>query len=495
MNTDLFVNLISNLCLVAFLTLLSYKGTEYIFSWWLRVNRTNTVIKKFYEANVFLEIKLPQEVNKSPAAMEIIFNAINQGLGHKPGPVFVARKNDDDGHGHIKKEPLYKWIIRIRKEFFEKYVSGSMRMWHSLEIVSDEGEIKFYLVTQKKNAEIFKSYTFSQYPGVEITEVEDYTLKYDYKTGGKSKIYVGRYKLKEKDYLPIKTYVDYGLDKDPKEEYKIDPLTPLLEAMAAANKGEKFWFQVLIRPTIDENWKKETEKRIDTILGIKRVSKEDVAADKKDGSKKHLKEGDIKEQTRNAMGITPREKHELEILQKNIEKPAFDTIIRMIYHVDDSANFNLNKGVFTVVNAMKSFNKEGYNTFGFETITIDSDYPFLDPTGLWTEGTRRYMWMLYRLRAGFYHEAEGIEGNWGDFKAVWHHWWVGKSWDWAMGQWGEVKEYYNMPGEHKHKGSSLDFVLNYEELATIWHFPGKAFGNVHSRVSSVKADPPKDLPI
>jgi hypothetical protein len=45
----------------------------------------------------------------------------------------------------------------------------------------------------------------------------------------------------------MKTYVDFGLDKDPKEEYKIDPLTQILETMATCGKGEHFWYQVLIQ--------------------------------------------------------------------------------------------------------------------------------------------------------------------------------------------------------------------------------------------------------
>ncbi len=32
------------------------------------------------------------------------------------------------------------------------------------------------------------------------------------------------FKFTKGDGYPIKTYVDYGLDKDPKEEYKVDPL-------------------------------------------------------------------------------------------------------------------------------------------------------------------------------------------------------------------------------------------------------------------------------
>lgn len=490
---DLILMLLANIIGVALLVVISIWLTNYNMAWWLRNQRAKTITNKFFKQMVFLRIRLPKEVHKSPAAMEIILNALNQGLGHKSEAIYKeANKVSTDSHGKATKKPFWKWRNLVREEFYLKYLQGSMRLWSSLEIVSEEGQISFYVMTQPKNVEVFKAYTYSQYPGIEISEVDDYTLKFKYVNPKETPIYVGRYILPpEKDFLPIKTYVDYGLDKDPKEEYKIDPLTPLLEAMSAAGPGENFWFQVLIRPTTDDNWKKEAESRIDKILGIVKYRKDDPEV------KDHkAKEGDVK-QRGSSLGITPSEKHELEILQKNLEKPGFDCIIRMLYVVDKKrgGEFNLNKGVFTVVNAMKSFNKPGYNTFGFKTITIDTDTPFLDPTGLRSEGTRRAMFMFYKLRTGFYHEAEPFEGDLAAFKAIWHHWVIGKSWDWAMAQWGEIKEFYGMPGQYKHKGESLDFVLNMEELATIWHFPGKAFGNSTGRVESTKSDPPTNLPI
>ncbi len=509
MDTVLFYTLTFNLFAVALLFAFTFKGTNYVMSWWLHVNRVKTLVNKFYNSKVFLEIKLPQEINKNPAAMEIVLNALNQGLGHKPKKILVPRPTKEvDNHGHKQMKndgPIYKWVNKMREEFFLKYVSGSLRMSSSLEIVSQEGDITFWVMTQPKNAEIFKAYAFSQYPGIEITEKPDYSLKYDYQKKG-GNLYVGRWNMDKDNILPIKTYVDYGLDRDPKEEYKIDPLTPLLEAMASAGKGESFFFQILIMPTLDEplsdsespqghgivGWKKRTSNRIDQILGIKRFTNAEVEAAEKEGKK--VKVGDIKEQSRNAMQVTPSDKLELEMLQRNIEKPAFDCVLRMFYHVKEKKDFNLNKGVFSVVSAMKSFGKPGYNEFKFETVTIDTDTPFLDPTGARSEGTRSWTWMLFKLRAGLY-DFEGMEaGNWDGIKTIWTRWRKGKSWDWAMVQWGEVKEYFTGVGHLPIRKENF-VILNMEELVTLWHFPGKAFGNSQSRVQSVKADPPKNLPI
>ena len=37
------------------------------------------------------------------------------------------------------------------------------------------------------------------------------------------------FKLLKPDAYPIKTYIDFGLDKDPKEEFKVDPISPVIE--------------------------------------------------------------------------------------------------------------------------------------------------------------------------------------------------------------------------------------------------------------------------
>jgi hypothetical protein len=468
----MIITLLINLIITAILFLVSTLFIKWSLSWWLRTKRADNIMNNFFTKLKYLEIKLPREVSKSPQAMEFVFNAIHQTLGHTGKIKFDQSKGILEG------------ITKLRKDWYEKYTKGSMRMWSSLEIVSDEGKIKFYIVMPEKYTEILKSYTYSQYPGIEITAVEDYTNKFRYTTGGDTSLYVGRYILGDKDYLPIKTYVDFGLDKDPKEEFRMDPLTPLLEAMSSAGPGEHFWFQMLIKATAADHdydphghgdgWREASKKRIDEILGITRDAK-----------------GKVTDQKKDAMKLTPKEKHELEIIQKNIEKAGFDCILRMFY-VCDKSKFNLNKGVFTVVNAMKPFNKEGYNTFKFQTITTDTDYPFLDPTGMMTEGRRKFWWFLYTMRTGFYPEAEPLEFGLKDpFKKLFK----GKSFSWAKEHVVEEWPGYLFP-QDRHLSHALGFVLNAEELATIYHFPGNNFASPNaSKVDSLKSAPPTNLPI
>jgi hypothetical protein len=455
--------LIVNLIITAILILSAVLFLNLSLAWWLRTKRADYLMESFYKKLVYLEIKLPREVHKSPASMEFVFNAVHQTLGHIEG-IGLKKENGSWLEG----------LTKFRKDWYAKYTKGGMRLWSSLEIVSDEGQIKFYIVMVDKHVSILKSYIYSQYPGIEIQEVEDYTNNFRYKKEGDEQIYVGRYILDKPDFMPIKTYVDYGLDKDPKEEFKIDPLLPLLESMAAIGPGEKFWYQILVKATAEKSWKEQSEQRIDEILGIKR-----------DGGKK------IASQTREGSKLTPTEKHELEIIQKNIEKPGFDTIVRMLY-IAKKDKYSVARGVMPIVNGMKSFNKEGYNKFTFKTITLDSDYPFLDPKGMWTESTRKFWFYIYVLRTGFYMEAEGGEFGWKDpFKKLFK----GKSFTWAKEHVVEEMKGFLFP-HPRPLHHALGFVLNTEELATLYHFPGKNLNAPNaSKVESIKSEPPINLPI
>lgn len=77
------------------------------------------------------------------------------------------------------------------------------------------------MYTYDKHVDMQRNALYAQYPGIEVVEVEDYTLDHHYKPGGNMDLYVGSWSLKQPDYLPIKTYVDYGMDKDPKKNSKL----------------------------------------------------------------------------------------------------------------------------------------------------------------------------------------------------------------------------------------------------------------------------------
>src|SRR5690606_2608572 len=84
---------------------------------------------------------------------------------------------------------------------------------------------------------------------------------------------------KQDGIMPIKTYIDYGLDKMPKEEEKVDPITPMLEVMGSIAPHERLFVQIIAissRPssflngqlTIGEGpkWNADSKKLIDTMM-------------------------------------------------------------------------------------------------------------------------------------------------------------------------------------------------------------------------------------
>ena len=175
-------------------------------------------VRKYFnleQGRVTLEILLPEEILKSPLAMELVLT-----------------------HLHQTASP---------DNLVQTYWDGKNIPVFSLEIVSIGGTVRFFvnLVTRKyKN--IFEAQLYSQYPGIEIREVPvDYTAEID---GALEEfdLFSMHFGISKADVYPIKTYIDYGLDKDPKEELKIDPLTQMLDMLGSISPHDRMWIQVLI---------------------------------------------------------------------------------------------------------------------------------------------------------------------------------------------------------------------------------------------------------
>ncbi len=497
---ETLIYLILNSALVIFLINSCYKLFLYDMKWWLRVQRSTNLLKNhFGSKRVLLEIKVPREVTKSPAAMELFLGSISsQNLGHSVDPLFAKADKETKISGKglaiwkLRLQNSTKWWFEFRKYWLDKYIKGGMRGWYSLEMISEEGKIRFFLYTYEKNVDGQRNVLQSQYPGIEVVEAEDYTLNHHYKPGGDLDVYFGKWKLKKPDYLPIKTYVDYGLDKDPKDEFKVDPMQSLLETMSTAGKGEHFWFQIMLRTTIKENWKDDGRKKIDEILGITRYKKDDTEV--KEGK---AKENEIKFQKNQVIGLAPEQKKEIEIISKNVEKDGLDCFVRMLSlkYKKDGKGLVVPKNILPVVYAMKPFDSVGYNAFGFDTITTDTDYPTLDPNSAMSNNKRSVSWENYVLRTGFYFEAEALPYK------PWVLWKIYKTRLKAIPSkiWGKefygfiMHEYYGVP--EIHAGGQSEFVLNTEEVATIFHIPYMTSAISNSVVSSTKSDPPINLPV
>ena len=146
----------------------------------------------------------------------------------------------------------------------EAYIDGRT---HALVFVRDRlhrrrGKI-FYLGKPDKVRTLIQTQLYAQYPNLEIHEVDlkdDYASKINFDME-KYQMYGVQYKFAQPDPYPIKTYIDYGLDQDPKDEYKIDPLTAVLEFFGSIQPGEHLWMQILVQKHEKEDWTHGVLKR------------------------------------------------------------------------------------------------------------------------------------------------------------------------------------------------------------------------------------------
>src|SRR3989338_6526 len=173
---------------------------------------------------VLLEMKIPREVARSPRAMELALTSLNLSSGET---TFIHRA----------------W-------------KGQVRPFFSFEIASFGGEIHFYIWCWKNYKDTIEAMLYAHYPEIELVEVEDYATKFQFDPD-KHKAWGVEWPLMSymkglnftfeiNAYQP-RTYVDFELDKDPKEEFKIDPLATVLEFLGSIEPQEQIWVQLVIR--------------------------------------------------------------------------------------------------------------------------------------------------------------------------------------------------------------------------------------------------------
>src|SRR3989338_1527590 len=96
---------------------------------------------------VLLEIVPPRDVVRSPKAMEL----------------FISNA-------------LYHFSYKGGKE---EYWQGAVWFWFSLEIVSIDGQVHFYIRTPTRIRGLIETPMYAQYPPAPVKAVEDYTLAVD----------------------------------------------------------------------------------------------------------------------------------------------------------------------------------------------------------------------------------------------------------------------------------------------------------------------------
>ncbi len=375
-----------------------------------------------------LEIKIPKEIEKRPKTMEEFFSAI------------------------------YSTFDVIIDTLYDVYLEGVVDVWFSLEIVSIEGDIHFYIRTPVKSLEMIEAQIYAQYPEAEIKEVEDYVTDVpddipskDYELWGTDM------KLNKEDAYPLRTYKEF---EDPASGEFVDPISNIVEGVSKLQKGEQIWIQILIR-AVGDDWKKEADA-----LVLKLIGRKDPKKKKGEGffsllvseivdlgrytilgffSPQSLTEKEDKKEKKEEISmmlhLSPGEKDVVTAIENNTRRPGFETDIRWIY-LSKRDIFDKTKGNAITFSYFSQFGSQDLNSFAPDGKTKTSAYYFL------TE---------YRK---------------------------------ALRKRKILRRY------KKREFDQRSYVLNTEELATLFHFPTiEVKAPVAPRVESRRGKPPTELPV
>lgn len=335
----------------------------------------------------------------------------------------------------------------------DSHIKGrwGLQPFFSFEIFGINGEMHLYVRCEKKFRNFIESLIYAQYPEAEIEEVEDYVDKVPKNIPNPEwDLWGTDMRLVKEDGYPIRTYKYFQEDVT---KGMIDPLASMADVISALPPGQQIWVQVVVMPIDDRVWIGDTKKIIDKLA--KRETKEEPWL-----IVKFFKEVidifsyaiqyifnpiettlEMKKEERPLLwALTPVESETLKAVEESLSKRAFETKIRFIY-LGQRDGFD-RSFISGVMGSFSQFNDPNLNSLAPDNNTKTyANYFFKEPRLHWAQ---RKIFARYLDR-----DTDGPT-----------------------------------------------FVLNSEELATIFHMPDmSAASPAISRVSAKKAGPPTNLPI
>jgi len=379
---------------------------------WTDLRRSEFIASQKY---ILLEIKPPRSIEKTPLAME----AVIDGLHLDPG----------------------------ESNWYRYYFFGSVRPLFSLELVSIGGQVHFFIWARESFRSQIETQVYAQYPGAQVVEAPDYTRMVSAKPG-EWDIFGCDYRHTSPDPYPIKTYVEYGLDKVQKEPEQTDPLANLIEFLGSMGKNEQFWVQIIIRVHKGEKYHKKTPSgstftwRDEASAIIEKI--------RKDTRSSYVDPNTGKEMP-GFPNPTKGQSEAMAAIERNIAKQAFDVGIRALYlarpgHFQGAKIANM-KALF------KQFSSNTHNGIswnGSRGLLKYDDYPWAFNIEANKLRERRHLVDAYRRRQYFY-----APYKWSDY-----------------------------------------MVMSSEELATLYHIPSRAVESpALERIPSATSEAPPNLPV
>ena len=386
------------------------------------------------QKRILLEIKIPEESLKPIRAMEDVFTGLWQGFYDPPN-------------------------------WYEKWWEGKIILGFQLETVSINGEVHFYIRCPDYRRDIVETHIYSQYPEDEITLAEDYTRYVPQDMPNKDwDLWATDYMLEKPDPYPIKTYKDFETEAESEEEKRIDPVASLLESMAKIKPGEQLWVQIHAYPISEEY----AESFFKEGLALKdKLAKRPEAPEPKPmiqeaaeilitGKPAEEEEPPSFELVAPELRLTPGEKEIIVGVERKISKPPFKCSMRFIYLGKREVWFKANLRLAIAF-------------FG-HYVTEHLNAPF--PLGRTITKIKRnwYNWFWFIDRRLYLRRRKLLR---------------------------QYRERFNPMFPRAADRKTGEFILNTEELASLYHFPSRAVAPAPTvpRVEAKKGEAPPELPV
>ncbi|MEK7102913.1 MAG: hypothetical protein AAB870_01035 [Patescibacteria group bacterium] len=337
----------------------------------------------------------------------------------------------------------------------EAYWEGKVPDTFSVEIVSRGGFIQYFIHAPVSFRDVIEASLYAQYPDAEVVEVADYaTIAPQTYPDENIDTWGTEVSLAKAFPYPLKTYTafEHSLDATFK-----DPLNSLFEFLGTVKNGEEVWIQIILQAT-DDSWVDTSASVVRKLTGVKEPAKKKGRIEKVaergvnitnafldqlvPGGAPAAPKKPEKAEGSNIGNLSPGEKAVLEQIQLKAAKPGYWAKMRIAY-IAPKAVFSKGRVATGVLGAFRQFGSPQLN--GFK--------PYKYPK---------------RFSDNFMKKSAAIRTQNKVFKA-----------------------YVN-----RSMSGGKPYILNVEELATLWHFPMMDMKVPLIQRSEVKtAEPPFFLPM
>jgi len=335
-----------------------------------------------------------------------------------------------------------------------KFRGGYKQRWFSFEIISIEGYIQFVIRTESLYRDLLESAIYAQYPDAEITEIEDYVTDVpSVYPNDTHDIWATDFGFSEDETFPIRTHDEF--EHGSAEEVIKDPMSAMLESFSRIGPGEQMWLQINLEP-ISNSWKESAIDKINEITGDAKSASKSNALEKifsfilafleALGDQLTGRNVEPTETKTEVPKLSPGQGKLIERMEKKIAKIGMKSKIRAAY-VAKKEFFRPERGVPALMGALNQFNIPTANSI-IPVYGVSASYYKVEKR---SAKRKNLLFDCYKKR--------------------------------------KVKE-------KKLKGKSDPFILNVEELATIWHFPMSHVKTpMVQKVAAKASEPPVGLPL